>query len=328
MMGNDEKTIEALKLGNLARLAQRLGTSPERLRGLAKDAQSFYKPFDLSPKPQWFSGKATKRARPIDRPVGPLLALQAKIHRELLQPILMPKHIFGAVPRRTIFANAECHRNAPLLVTLDIKQCFPSITPRHVYGVWSSVLGCSPEIAGLLTKLTTFRRRLPQGAPTSPALANLLIWSVDEPVRNECKRVGVVYSTWLDDLAFSGVNARGLIQMTIECFRKEGLRFSHPKVRIMGPKATKTLTGTCPGRRGVRIPKTYTKRVRAGIHNLAEGRVPLPERQKYVEQLLGRLRYVHRVCPADSLPLRIQIRSILDRLPSESRNTLAQFAEE
>ncbi|HEU5340423.1 reverse transcriptase family protein [Edaphobacter sp.] len=326
-MENNEQTIQPLRLGNLARLAQRLGTSVERLQELAGNAQLFYDPFDLSAKRQWFSKKEPKKPRPIDRPTGPLLALQSNIYQELLHPILMPEHIFGAVPQRTIFGNAECHRKASLLITLDVKQCFPSITPKHVYRVWSVVLGCSPMIAKLLTKLTTYRRRLPQGSPTSPALANLLIWSIDAGIRSECARLGVMYSTWLDDLAFSGSNARQLIQITVGQFRQEGLKFSHRKITIMGPRDTKTLTGTRAGLHAVRVPRTYIGQVRAGIHNLAEGRVAPQDYAKYVEQLIGRLRYIHKVCPADSRSLKAQLQTVMSALPVHHRAVFELFSK-
>jgi RNA-directed DNA polymerase len=285
-----------------------LESNPTRLREIAEKASSLYDPFELNPSSRWFQRKGLdKKPRPIDRPTGELLFLQKRINAELLKPILMPEHIFGAVSRRSIFGNAECHHGAKLIVTLDVRRCFPSITPRHIYRVWSSTLGCSPEVSSVLTALTTFKRRLPQGAPTSPALANLLIWSIDGPVRNKCDSLGVTYSTWIDDLAFSGAEARELIQFTIELFRVEGLKFSHRKTTIMGPKEVKLLTGTRFGGTTIRVPAKYCSQVRAGIGNIKIGNVESHEFDAYSEQLLGRLRYINQVCPRDAQPLRNQL---------------------
>lgn len=237
----------------------------------------------------------------------------------------MPEHIFGAVSRRTIFGNAGCHQGAKLLVTLDIKQCFPSMNPKHVYRVWSSTLGCSPEISKILTMLTTYDRRLPQGAPTSPALANLLIWSIDEPIRALCASLGLAYSTWLDDLAFSGERAREIIQPMIEIFQGEGLAFSHRKIRIMGARETKNLTGTRLGRKTVRVPSTFCSQVRAGIHNLKIGRVEDSEIERYVHQLIGRLRYIDGVSAIDSRPLKLQLQRAMSLIPPEHRPPLSAF---
>jgi hypothetical protein len=299
--------------------------SLDDLNNLAANVDRFYKPFPLPGVAKPFSRRPAKEARPIDRPTGELLRLQSKIHAELLSPILFPEHINGAVKRRTIYMNAECHRGATLLVTLDVKQCFPSITPSHVYRVWSGVLGCSPEVAGILTRLTTFKRRLPQGAPTSPALANLLIWSVDQPVRAECLARDVVYSTWLDDLAFSGSDARSLIDITIRTFAPHGLHFSHKKIKIMGPRHVKTLTGTRAGRYALRVPKSYCAAVRAGIHNLVTGYVESSEMAKYITDLLGKLRHIQQVSPVDAEPLRRQLAEGLDHISVPQRAPLASF---
>jgi RNA-directed DNA polymerase len=306
-------------------LAQRLGVSLDRLRSVAANSETLYKPFLLGDAGKPFSRGPSKEPRPIDRPTGELLQIQSKINSEFLSPILFPEHINGAVKKRTIYKNAECHRGATLLVTLDVKQCFPSITPVHIYRVWAEVLGCSPEVASLLTKLTTFRRRLPQGAPTSPALANLLIWSIDLPVRTACDARNVVYSTWLDDLAFSGLEARSLIAITISTFACHGLRFSHRKIKIMGPRHAKYLTGTRAGRYALRVPKEYCGKVRAGIHNLGIGRVESRQLASYITNLIGRLQYIERVSKVDAQSLKRELAKSLHLIPTSHRARLANF---
>ncbi len=283
-----DQPIEQLKLGNLRRLAQRLSVSLGELTGIANNAMSQYKPFPLQPTQNLFSRKPPKPPRPIDRPTGRLLEVQRSINDILLRPILLPEHINGAVPKRTIYLNAEMHRGAPVLVTIDIRQCFPSITSKHIYQVWCKTLGCSPEIGALLTKLTTFERRLPQGAPTSPALANLFIWSIDEPVRALCMELGLSYSTWLDDLALSGAHVREAIQPVIQCLGASGLAVSHQKTKLMGRHAIKKLTGTRLGGAALRFPKPYLSNVRAGIWTLSQGRVPASMELRNAAQLLGK----------------------------------------
>lgn len=279
----------------------------------------------LPPKRKPFTNKPLKAARPIDRPFGDLLRIQSLINGSFLSPILLPEHINGAVKRRTIYKNAECHRGAPLLVTLDIKQCFPSITPIHVYDVWLRTLRCSPRVASILTRLTTFKRHLPQGAPTSPALANLLIWTIDSDVRSKCLELGVTYSTWLDDLAFSGANARDLITPTIESFASHGLKFSHRKIKIMGPREAKHLTGTRAGRHALRVQRSYCRDVRAGIHNLVTGRVEPKHMDEYVIQLLAKLNYIDRVSEADARPLKREVANGFHLLPSAHLPKFAAF---
>jgi RNA-directed DNA polymerase len=303
-MKKDRFTVKRLDIAHESSLARALGLSLDELLVAASTAKACYSPFPLIPTPRPFARKPPKKARPIDNPLQPLKGIQKQINKALLRPIVLPDHIFGAVRSRSILGNAALHKGASLLVTLDVRQCFPSITNTHVYRVWQDVLGCSPHIASLLTKLTTFSRHLPQGAPTSPLLANLFIWSVDGPIRERCSELGVRYSTWIDDLAFSGAHARDLIQWTADVLRKNGLRLSHKKIRIMGGSETKALTGTRFGSRSVRPPKEICDRARAGIHKLECDLIGSSELKQYCKRLIALIRHIERICPKDAVRLR------------------------
>jgi RNA-directed DNA polymerase len=281
------------------------------LQAVATEIRSHYKPFEHLPQGKPFGHNPPKKTRPIDNPTGPLKEIQRAINRNLLRPIVLPNHIFGAVQHRSILGNAQLHHGASLLVTLDVRRCFPSITNVQIYQVWSRVLGCAPNIAKLLTVLTTFKRRLPQGAPTSPFLANLFIWSVDAGIRKESQQRNVIYSTWIDDLAFSGENARDLIQIAVRELRPYGLRLSHSKIRIMGPRSTKNLTGTRLGRQIVRAPKELRDRARAGIHNINTLSVAEFELGSYVTSLRGLINHIERLCPKDAVDLKEMLESTL-----------------
>ncbi len=310
-MRTEPFTIRRLNIAHEKSLALHLGCNVDELQQLAESAKSFYKPFPLVPKPRPFAKKPPEKPRPIDNPTGKLKKRQERINKDLLGPILLPEHVFGAVKHRSIIGNAQRHQDAPVLVTLDVRQCFPSVTNAQVYHVWANVLGCSPSVASLLTKLTTFKRHLPQGAPTSPALANIFIWSVDGPIREKCVDLGVEYSTWIDDLAFSGDNAREIIQTAVETLRVSGLRISHKKTVIMGSGQTKTLTGTRLGRRSLRAPKKICDRARSGIHKLECGLVAEHEKDSYCRKLSALIMHIRRICPKDSVGLENRLSALV-----------------
>jgi hypothetical protein len=303
-MRKDSSKIERLSITHESSLARGLGYHIDDLLLLAETARDFYKPFELHPKPRPFAKKPPKKPRPIDNPTGKLKEAQDTINKILLSPVILPDHIFGAIRYRSIIGNAQCHQGAKLLVTLDVRQCFPSITNVHVYSVWSSILGCSPTVASLLTKLTTFNRHLPQGAPTSPVLANLFIWSVDGQIREACTELGVEYSTWIDDLAFSGERARDVIQDVVEVLKQSGLRLSHKKIKIMGSRQSKTLTGTRFGNQSLRAPKETCDRARAGIHKLESNLISVTDKERYCRSLSALIAHIQRICPKDAIPLR------------------------
>jgi RNA-directed DNA polymerase len=291
--------VEKLRILSVNRLADILKIPRETLVRLSAEPELNYDPFETVGRSRPFQKQHPSKLRPIDNPLKELSWVQKRIYRRLLKPICFPEHIFGAVPKRSVRDNAERHLDATLLVTLDIRQCFPSITNVQVYQVWRKLLGCSTPVARLLTRLTTFQRRLPQGAATSPLLANLFIWMIDQPIRKACADLDAAYSTWIDDLAFSGEHARDLIQAATSVLGAHGLRLSRKKIRIMGPRAIKLLTGTRLGAGQVRAPKEKLARIRSGIHKLRSGLVREEDEEKYISGLVAQLRFIHQLCPED-----------------------------
>lgn len=301
--------VAKLNIRCINHLADLLRIPGERLLSLSASPNSSYNPFEHTKPLRPFQKKPRSKPRQIDNPRDDLSWTQKRINRRLLAPICFPEHIFGAVRKRSVFDNAEHHHGASLLVTIDIKRCFPSITNKQIYSIWSDLLGCAPPVAALLTRLTTFDRHLPQGAATSPLLANLCIWMIDEPIRQACKQLGVVYSTWIDDLAFSGQRARALIEIAADTLIVNGLRISRKKIHIMGPRATKVITGTRLGADGMRAPNEKLSRIRSGIFKFELGLVSSAETEKYIKGLVGQLRFVHQLCPKDAVRYARKLRS-------------------
>jgi retron-type reverse transcriptase len=203
------------------------------------------------------------------------------------------------------------HLGAKVLVTMDIKGFFPSITNKQVYAVWRGVLNCSDRISAILTKLTTFERHLPQGAPTSTTLANLVLYSLDAPIRSECSRLNVRYSTWVDDLAFSGDNAREVINVAIRALAVSGFRAPHKKQRIMGPGTRKVLTKVLLGRFPTVLPERISQ-LRSGIHKLKTRQIAGDELAVYLGSLEGRIAHVASVDPRKGKVLRGQLAEALE----------------
>ena len=296
-VGNE---VQKLNIVSGNRLAEMLSVPKEKLVSLSATAKLGYDPFPRTRPLRPFQKSPASKPRQIDNPQQELSWLQKRIHKRLLRPICFPEHVLGGVKKRSVLDNAERHLDATLLVTLDITACFPSISNLHVYRVWRNLLGCSLPVAELLTRLTTYDRHLPQGAATSPLLANLFIWMIDEPIRKACADGFVTYSTWIDDLAFSGEHARDLIQVAASTLAHHGLHISRRKIKIMGASAVKLLTGTRLGQGKVRTPKDKLSRIRSGIHKLREGLIPSLDQEKYIQRLVAQLRFVEQLCPKDA----------------------------
>ena len=300
------KPIQALNIHSLNDLAFRLGERRTKLNDLAARAATFYRPYDLvlTPRPYSHAENVKQKPRHIDHPIDDLKLVQQKIHWHLLRPLCFPEHICGAIRCRSILDNASLHLGVLLVVTIDIRRCFPSISNKQVYRVWRDLLGCSGRVAGVLTRLTTFQRHLPQGAPTSPLLANLFIWMIDGPIRALCADLGLAYSTWIDDLAFSGLRAREVIQPAISILAAERLAVSRRKVRVMGYRTVKLLTGTRLGKDQIRSSRELNSRVRSGIHKLGQVGWAEADRESYLRGLTALLRHIEFLCPRDAETLK------------------------
>jgi hypothetical protein len=141
-------SLVALDLYSFRYLTVQLGISRPELLDLAAQVGRFYKPFTKQDKVRPFARKIKPRKkRLIDNPTGFLKVIQARIEARLLKRLVLPEHLLGGIRGKTIAQNAGRHFGAPYIVTIDIKNFFPSITPHQIYSVWNQTLNCSPEIA-------------------------------------------------------------------------------------------------------------------------------------------------------------------------------------
>jgi RNA-directed DNA polymerase len=267
------------------------------LRSLVSSAGEHYKPFVQAQRTKPFRKNVVPpKTRRIDNPSKELKTIQRRIYDRLLKPLDLPAYILGGVPGKRTVDNARLHLGAKVLIRVDIAHFFPSVTNHQVYEVWRDLLGCSSRIARLLTRLTTFERRLPQGAPTSTLLANLVLLMMDEPIRSECESFGIRYSSWVDDLAFSSDNPRGILNTVIATLQKSGFTISRRKLAIMGPREPKILNGVLLGN-SPGIPRERISCIRSGIHKLRTRQVTASDVDNYVMSLRGSIAHVRSIAP-------------------------------
>jgi len=295
--------LDQSPLKSMKELAFLLGEERETLLRLA-EWEPHYAPFQLA-KPRKPHTKKIEPAklRDIDNPTTELKNVQTKILKRLLLPVKLPDFVFGAVPKRCVGMHAKVHLGATTVVKMDIKNYYPNVTNAHIYKVWADVLNCSPPVASLLTKLTTCNFHLPQGAPTSPALANLFLTSIYGPILLACIEKSVAVTVWVDDLTFSGNAAREMMGVVRATLAAHGLKDSRKKRKILGPGKTKVVTGVRLGAKELRACKLKVREVRAGIHNLKLGRLTSRGSAKDIQGLQGQIAYIRSICPADAAPL-------------------------
>lgn len=167
----------------------------DKLDYLSVDITKHYKPF---PK------RTGTKERMIDNPIGLLKEVQKRVNDRMLAKIGLPSYVIGGIPGRKPSDHPGLHVNKRVVATIDVKDFFPSVTNHQVYRIWSEKMGCSHDVAHLLTKLTTHQGHLPLGAPTSTMLANLALADCMARVYEFAEKAGLVMSQYIDDIAFSG----------------------------------------------------------------------------------------------------------------------------
>lgn len=154
----------------------------------------------------WHKNKSDGSRRRIDAPKKRLKEIQRALLEKLNFYASPQAH--GGVKGKSIRTNALIHRHSKYLLTVDIKDAYPTVNRKMVYWFFRQ-MNASAQLARVLTKLTVFRNQLPQGAPTSLAIFNALLGADNllgldfwlERIRVGQRRLR--YSRYVDDLTFS-----------------------------------------------------------------------------------------------------------------------------
>ncbi|HLQ44728.1 MAG TPA: reverse transcriptase family protein, partial [Planctomycetaceae bacterium] len=205
--------------------------------------------------------------RLIEAPKRTLKAAQRKILTEILEKIPAHQAAHGFLRGRSIVTNARPHVGQAVVIKLDLQNFYANVTYSRVVAIFRS-LGYCREAAIWLGRLTTsavswslavpdgdegtktlyVRRHLPQGAPTSPALANLSAFGLDVRLSGLLKKFGGNYTRYADDLTLSGSDdfryaLRCVIPLTEQIVRSERFRLNHRKRKVIRRGHRQLVTG-------------------------------------------------------------------------------------
>jgi hypothetical protein len=210
-------------------------------------------------------------AREIVEP-GPLLkAVQRKILRLYLSKPKPHPAALGFRRKKSIADHAWAHAGAATVITADIEDFFPNTTRQRVKSWWHAQ-GFSTLETRLLTSLTTYRGSLPQGAPTSPALSNLVNAEMDAALDRRARQSGGTYTRYADDLVFSWPHGweppADFEQAVRAVLREYGYRL-HP-------------------RKGWHIWRRREEPEITGVHLTRQGTVDIPDSMRRIIRQLAR----------------------------------------
>lgn len=253
-----------------------LGISPKKIFSIRRRPRKHYRSFPLK--------KKDGTPRDIDTPRTYLKVIQWWILDNILNHVAIAGNVFGFVAGRSAVQNAEFHLGAAHVLNVDIKQFFPSITIGQVREIFRS-LGYVTAVSDMLAELCCLDDRVPQGAPTSPALANLVLRSLDEELSKLTSQGGHKYSRYADDLTFSSMdrietNFLDAVQGAVE---QEGFNLKPEKTRFSGKEGRMDVTGVVINEK-IQPSRVWRKRTRATLHKF--GKAPRLTRQN-LSYLLG-----------------------------------------
>lgn len=141
--------------------------------------------------------------RPIRAPKDKLKIIQRAILKNILSDIKLPSCCYGFSKSKSIIENARIHSKSDFLLNLDIQDFFPSVHYKKVQQIFLDI-GLNTEISDILSRLTTYEYRLPQGAPTSPFLATFALSNLDYRLMKLAQSNYLTYTRYFDDISFSG----------------------------------------------------------------------------------------------------------------------------
>ena len=274
--------------------------------------------------------------RIICAPRWKLRAVQRRILNAILYKIPPHPAAHGFVPKRSIATNAAPHVGAKLLMKFDLKNFFPTIHWPRVLGLFASLgyyagdcrlatADRSPNVALTLSRLCCYtpdpadwnRCLTPQGAPTSPAIANLICRGLDARLTGVANSMNGVYTRYADDLTFSFQNP----QLDVGRFRwwvdqichQEGFFVNQDKMRVIRAKRRQRVTGIVVNQT-MRVPREQRRRFRAILHNCREHGIDSQRRDRpdLESYLMGFASYLHMVHPEEGREAMRQVRELLE----------------
>lgn len=230
----------------------------------------------------WPIKKRSGKLRWLDAPVDSLKRAQEILLQTVLYTFEPHPSAVGFRPGLGIIEGPIKHFGAAVLLNIDLKDFFNSIKQPDLINA-SSFLAGNLESLGLIKdkeaaattirNLCLFKGRLPQGAPTSPAMSNIVCYPLDKELSDSCKRVDITYSRYADDMTFSSkdknVDMKKFLDETVRpILEKYSFAvINSEKTRILRKHRRMTVTGVVINDK-FGIPKWKAKNFRAHLHNL------------------------------------------------------------
>jgi RNA-directed DNA polymerase len=272
-----------------------LGKKPGYVASVINANASHYRTFEIR--------KRSGGTRTISAPYPALLQCQKWIHRHILSQTTIHPAAHGFTTRKSILTNAAEHINKEQFLKIDIKDFFPSITINQVINVFKN-LGYTRKVSFYLASICCQKKALPQGAPTSPMLSNIIAAGMDNRLTRFAQKFDITYTRYADDLAFSGksISAKH-IQYISAIVQDCNFQVNPAKTRLQQKKKKRILTGISIAAEQIKIPREYKRNLKMEIHCIRKYGIALHIRNQRIKNpnhlatIIGRIQFWRSVEP-------------------------------
>ncbi len=228
--------------------------------------------------------KRSGKLRKIHAPKSNLVIMQRSLSRELEKVFKLKASVHGFSKGRSIITNAAPHVRASHVLNLDIQDFFPSINFGRVRGLFMAKPYALPaSVATVVAQICCHENSLPQGAPTSPIISNMICAKMDAQLRNYAKSHGLYYTRYADDLTLStrkrllptalGSKISQDVSYRFEVapellgiVKSNGFELNEAKTRYFGRGDRRVVTSLVVNRT-VNVRRNYVRHIRALLHS-------------------------------------------------------------
>lgn len=256
--------------------------------------------------------KKNGKERVLHAPSPILKSCQQKILSHILSELPVSRYATAYRRDSRLAENAAPHTGKRYLLKLDITDFFGSIRFEQVYSAAFHTRYFPKQIGVMLTTLCCRQDALPQGAPTSPALSNLVMKNFDDAMGAWCKQRGIAYTRYCDDMTFSSDRPLYVVYTKAKSMLAEmGFEVNERKTHFVTHASRQSVTGLTVNEK-VSVSGEYKRKLRQEVHYalkfglkesilhanrtdfLCDGQ---PDVERYYAHLIGRLQFVLQIEP-------------------------------
>lgn len=267
-------TIPA-EFANEAALLAYLGLGAAELRKIWYYRGRMYQHFSIA--------KGPNKVRMISAPDKRLKFIQRKLADKLTELYRPRNPVHGFVAERSIKTNALSHLLRRFVVNIDLKDFFPTISQKRVEGMLSS-LGIDTRVAEIIGRICCNNGHLPQGAPSSPMLSNMICFRLDKKLMGIAKEARCIYTRYADDITFSSQQPpTPLFEATLppagrfsphlfapklrDVFHQNGFAINPDKAHYADRHSRRIVTGLKVNEL-LNVDRRYVRNIRAALHSI------------------------------------------------------------